>query len=160
MGWVWLAVALAGEPTVEVQGTDTVVGRVSVPMAPEAVRVKLADPVWVAQVSKGGTTAVVTGKQGACLDVDYTSPSPFLTVRYQVKQCPAKDGYVGELVSSNAFKTYSTSWRVTPAATGSTLEYKVQLVTSLFVPNSLVTSSTRKGVVNLLTNLSASLGAP
>lgn len=152
-----LALSFAAEPTVEVVGDDMVRGAIVVELAPEVVRQRLADPVWVVQSSGDGTEVVITSREGGCLLADYASPSFLMTVRYSVRQCPTKDGFESKLITSNAFSSYRTQWVVKPEGSGSRVEYVSQLNTTLSVPSSWVTKSMKKGITQMLVGVQGKL---
>lgn len=155
-----LATAFAGPPTVVSESADVLVGTVSLPVAPAEVLPRLGDPAWVTAVSGGGTTTAVREVQGPCLTADYVSPSAIMKVTYTVRQCKTTDGFEAKLVESNAFSTYNTRWTVKPSASGGTdLTYRMELRTSLMVPNSMVTSAAKKGMLGMLSNLAERFGA-
>jgi len=153
-----IAASTAVEPSVEVTPPDTVVGVISVQADPDAVRAQLKDPSWVARVDGGKTTVDVVSTEGDCVVADFVSPSPLVTVEYRVRRCARDDGYETKMLTSNAFEHYRVRWQVAPEGEGSRLTYTIQLTTSLWgVPNSLVTSSTRKSVKRMLGRVAAAL---
>lgn len=163
MSWLLaIAVASAADPVVDVTPPDTVVGVFDVRAAPDAVRAHLEDPAWVANVDGGKTKVTVVSREGRCMVADFVSPSPLITVEYRVRRCALDDGYEAKMLTSNAFKAYRVRWEVAPDAEGegSRVTYTIQLTTSLWgVPNSLVTSSTRKSVQRMLGRVQTALDA-
>lgn len=150
--------ALAAAPVVEVGDDHAVHGELRVPLAPAAVRAKLADPAWVAKVDASGTTVTVVERRGDCVVTDNVSPNVVKTVRYRVEQCPTASGFATTLVESNAFDAYSVRWTLTPDGDGTRIAYDLACDTTLLVPQFVIDQQTRKGVLNLLTRLQAELG--
>lgn len=148
--WLLASLAWAGSPTAVLRPDKSVMGTVSLAIAPSELRSRLADPRWVASVSGGGTTVAVRGRQGDCLVSDYTSPSAVMTVAYTVRQCATATGYRSTLVSSSDFDAYETEWSVTPEGEGSLLTYTIHLEPSLPFPTSMVTGTLRKEVEEMM----------
>ncbi|MCB9673514.1 MAG: SRPBCC family protein [Alphaproteobacteria bacterium] len=155
--WFVLA-AWAGSPEVVVNDDHSVHGEMVVPLAPDVVREKLADPVWISQVDGSGTTVTVHEKRGDCLVTDSVSPNIVKTVRYRVERCPSATGYETKLVESNAFTAYAVKWTFTAEGGGTRVSYDLMTETSLIVPQFVIDQQTKKGVLNLLTKLQAELG--
>lgn len=158
---VWFSLlAWAGGPSVSVDASNTVIGTVSVSLSPDDVRGRLADPGWVATVDGGKTTVTVAGHDGACLLVDYVSPSSLVTVRYRVRQCPTAGGYRSTLVESDDFSAYEAEWIVSAEGTGSTLQYRLRLAPKVPLPASVMAAIVRGGVEDMMGAFAARYGAP
>lgn len=160
--WAWMvaATAWAAGPEATIQGSDTVVGTVSVAMAPDELRAHLRDPVWVTGIDSGPTTVTVRERDGDCLIADYVSPNVVAKATYTVRQCATADGLVSEMVEANLFEKYSARWQVTPDGTGSKIVYTVTMRTTLFLPTSFVTRTFRGSVEKMLKDFADKLGSP
>ncbi len=154
---LWVPVVLAGAPSVVVQEDGSVVGTVWVQVPPELVRSRVSDPVWVSRTDGSGTTITVAGRDGACLLLDVVTTSVVVDMHYTTRQCPTQEGVSSTLRSADVFTAYTTSWRVIPEGSGSRLEYRLYMQTSLVLPQSFVASMTQKGVRNLLERVGAAL---
>lgn len=143
------------EPDVSVQKDGSVVGIVHLGVSPEVVKARMADPAWLAKVSGGTTTVRVEGMDGSCQLVASESPSSIMTARYQTRRCPTATGYRVSLRDSNCFKTYAASWDFTDGPSGAIGTYRLDLTTSLWIPNSVVRGQTRKALVDALGKLQA-----
>lgn len=152
--------ALAGSPEAHVVSSTLVEGSVSVRAAAPDVRRWLADPNWVSSVDGGQTQVTVTGREGSCLLADYVADHSVMKVTYSVRQCPSSEGHVAVATRSNAFDTYRAEWRVVPEGTGALITYRLDIDTSLWFPNSFVTSTTRGAVERLLKRMQDRIGAP
>ena len=82
------------------------------------------------------------------------SPNAFKTVRYRTKQCPTEAGWRTELVQSDSFTRYQSSWEVVPKGEGSEIRYRLALETSLMVPQWVIDRTSRKEVTSMLRHLS------
>jgi ribosome-associated toxin RatA of RatAB toxin-antitoxin module len=159
MLWTLLVTAaLAVPPSAVLTDSGAVVGTVSVTTAPTEMMRLLGDPTWVAGVGGAGTRVTVKSHEGSCLIADYVSPSSVMEVTYTVKQCPTTTGYVATMITSNAFHSYRTEWKVEAEGAGSRLTYRLELDSKLWVPESLVTSTTRRSVEKLMQRLAEKLG--
>jgi carbon monoxide dehydrogenase subunit G len=155
-----LTAAFAGAPEAHVVTSTLVEGSVSVRAPAPDVRRWLGDPNWVSSVDGGQTSVTITGREGSCLLADYVADHSVMKVTYSVRQCPSSEGHVAVATKSNAFDTYRAEWRVVPEGTGSLVTYRLDIDTSLWFPNSFVTSTTRGAVERLLKRLQDRVGAP
>lgn len=158
--WGLLSLALAGEPTSYVASTGGIVGTVSLPAAPDRVLAFVSDPVIVNKTTGGGTTVKVVEKQGACMVLDYLSPSVITDVHYRVRQCPVAGGVESTLIESDAFSNYRARFTVTPEGTGALLRYDVDMTVTLWVPKSLVEQTTKREVRKMMEHFLAHFTAP
>ena len=149
-----LSLALAADPTVEVEG-NTIRGSVDIAVPAKRFLAELKDPEWESRVSGTSTRATLKGREGSCQQVAFVSPNPIIEARYEVKRCPTSDGWSASLIESNAFSTYASSWKVVDREGGASITYQVELETSLWVPNSLVRSETRRSVKKMLRSMAA-----
>lgn len=149
--------ALAATPTVVVHDDGSVVGSVSVRAPVDVARAKVSDPTWVTATDGGSTRVTVTGMDGACHLLESVTPSVIVEVRYATRQCPTSDGVLATLRSSNTFSDYSASWRVRPEGAGSRLEYRLAMKTSLMLPQSFITGTLEKRVMELMEKVGAAL---
>lgn len=158
MVWTLLfTVALAGSPSSVLLEDGSVLGTVSVRAPPDVARSRVSDPVWVSTTEGGGTRVTVTGRDGACLLIDAVSPTVIVDARYSTRQCPTAEGVLATLRSSNAFTEYTTSWRVMPEGTGSRIEYRLSMKTSLSVPRSFISGTLQKRVQGMMEKVGAAL---
>lgn len=153
-----LGAAWAGSPVVEVKD-GRVRGAMEVTSAPEVVRQKLADPVWVNRTDGGPTTVTGSRPDGACLLADYHSPSRLVSASYTVRQCGTATGVAQKLVRSDLLTVYETEWTVTPSGAGSRVTYTLR-VEAPMMPTSWVLSMSEDGVVHMLEKVQVALGAP
>ena len=154
----WLAIAQAA-PTVTMTDDNYFRGTIEVAADPKTVRTLHADPVAVSKIDASGTEVTVLERQGECVVIESVSANAIKTVRYKTRQCPTSTGIEGKLVEGNAFKSYRNEYIVTPTDKGSRIEYQLDLVADVMVPQFVINRATRKGVVNLLSRLEAHLGA-
>lgn len=155
-----LTAALAVDPTATAPSSQAVVGTVSVASPADEVRRLLADPVRLSQLDGGTTKVTIRAREGSCVIADYLSPSFLMDVVYAVKQCPTTEGNAATLLSSNAFSSYRTEWKVQPEGAGSLITYRIDIDSSLMVPDSMVVGATKKAVQKLMETLRSQLGAP
>ena len=123
----------------------------------DVVRSKVGDPVWVAMIGGKNTDVAVAGTKGDCQVLDYVSRHSIATTRYRVKQCPSPEGFVANLVESEAFSSYRTTWSVTPSEAGPLLTYRLELVSTLPVPKWMVRRSTRSSVEHMMESIAEAL---
>lgn len=157
---LFLLAALAGAadlaaPTVTIHDNGSVVGLVDLGVTPEQVQSALSDPTWLPTITGDGTRVTLQGTDGGCQLLASESPSAIMTARYETRRCPTDTGFQSTLRSSNAFKTYATSWTFTPTAQGTRATYRLDMTTSLWVPNSVVRRATRNALEDMLTQLQA-----
>lgn len=150
-------IAHAGSASSVVLEDGTVLGTVSVRAAVEVARAKISDPLWVTATEGGTTRVTITGLDGACRLLESVSPSVIVDVQYATRLCPTPDGVVATLRSSNTFTSYMTSWRVRAEGTGSRLEYRLALKTSLMLPQSFINGTTQKRVLEMMEKVGAAL---
>lgn len=146
------SIALAGPPVMATDG-DALTGVVQLDVEPTVVRQALQDPTFLPTISKDGTQVTVLGTDGACQIVQSVSPSAFLTVRYKTRRCPTATGFHSTLIESNAFSAYDTSWAIEPNAAGTQVTYRIELVSTLWVPRGVVRRGVRNGIESFLTNM-------
>jgi hypothetical protein len=156
--WI-LSPAVAAPAVVEVRADHSVVGTVALPITPERLRERLADPTWIASIDGGGTTVTVESRAGDCLTMESVSPSVVKTVRYRVERCRTATGFEENLVASDTFEAYRVRWTVEPAPEGALLRYDIATRTSLMVPQWLIDQQTQRGVQRMLDHLHAALSA-
>lgn len=149
----WMVAAMAVEPTVSVDDQHVVTGTVRVASAPEVVRPRLGDAVWLAKVGSSGTRVTRVGASGGCTLYDNVSPNAFKTVRYRTKRCPVEDGWRVELVESDAFTAYEAQWKVVAAGEGAEIRYRLDFDTDMMVPQWVIDRTTKKEVTSMLRNL-------
>ena len=150
---VFLAVAV----TATIGDDGVVTGTTVVASTPEVVRSKVGDPAWVATIGGAETDVTVAALDGDCQVLDYVSNHAVATARYRVKQCPSADGFVANLVESDAFSFYRTSWSITPVGDGTRLLYRIELVSTLPVPKWIVRRSTRSSVEHMMESIAKAL---
>lgn len=146
--------ALAEEPTVTVDGA-TVRGSAVLEVPATRFLAALRDPAWEGQVAGDGTEAHITGSEGGCQIVSYSSPNSVATATYVLRRCPTADGWESSLVRSNTFTAYRSRWTVTPAARACRVSFEVELSVSAWVPDSLVQSQTVQSIQRRLQALQA-----
>jgi hypothetical protein len=154
---MWSLVAWAAPAVVVVRPDHTVVGTLEVALAPEIVRDKIADPVWIARIDGGGTSVVIESRDGGCLVMESTSPTIMKTVKYRVRRCPTTDGFQEVLVSSETFDAYQVDWSVVARTAGSTVRYEIRTHTQMMVPQFVIDQQTQRGVQRMLDHLSGAL---
>ncbi len=146
-------------PTVEVRDDNSVVGEVTVKSPIDAVREKVADPVWLAKTDGGGTEVTVLADEGECLKLRHVTPNAIKTVRYTTRQCPTKTGFESVLVESDNFTSYRVEWTLDAREDGSTaLRYLLHFETNMMVPQFIINRQSRKGVEHLLVALEEVFG--
>ncbi len=150
---LFLAVAV----TATIGDDGAVTGTTVVASTPDVVRSKVGDPAWVATIGGAETDVIVAAVDGDCQVLDYVSHHAIATARYRVKQCPSADGFVANLVESDAFSFYRTSWSVIPADEGTRLLYRIELVSTLPVPKWIVRRSTRSSVEHMMESIAKAL---
>lgn len=148
------SLALAEDPSAVVEGT-VVRGTALIAVSPARFLAQLEDPAWESRISGSGTRVEVKGRAGDCLDVAFVSPNAILEARYELRRCPQPDGVRSTLLTSNAFSAYTSRWRASTEGAGARVTYEVDLTTSLWVPNSLVRSETRRAVLKLMRAIAA-----
>ncbi len=150
--------AWADEATVVIEDDGSITATVTVGSAPDVVLARVGDPEWVSRTSGDpGTAVTIVGPDGGCQLLDYVSSHPLSTASYRVRQCPVTDGFQTKLVSSDAFSKYQTSWDVQPHATGSTITYRLDLISTLKIPGWMVRRASRKSVESFIANIGAAL---
>ncbi|MCO4771023.1 MAG: hypothetical protein KDA24_13395 [Deltaproteobacteria bacterium] len=155
---VGLAEAEDTDAATEIDDTGTVVGTVTLASAPSAVLAKVSDPAWVARLGGGDSTTVeVASTDGDCQILDYVSEHPIATAEYRVRQCLLEGGTRTRLVESEAFSTYEQSWTVSPSGAGTHVTYRLQVVSTLPVPQWMVRRSTKSSVHKLMKRLGEAL---
>lgn len=155
---LWVGLAMAGEPTnpeVEIHKGGAVIGTVELALPPVELRQHMTDPTWLARTVESETKIVVEGADGPCALVASESPSSVMTARYRTRRCPTQTGFVSTLRDSNCFDTYRAVWTFEPLDGGARTRavYRIDLTTSLWVPNAVVRNSTRNGVKETLQKL-------
>lgn len=149
-----LALAHADEPTALIDGT-TVRGSAHLEVPPARVLAQLQDPVWESSLSATGTRVEVKGRTGECQHLALLSPNPVVDASYEVRRCPTEDGFQSTLITSAVLATYRARWRALPEGEGSRITYEVDLSSSLWVPETLVRSETRRSVLKMMTTMVA-----
>jgi len=147
--------AAAGSAIIDDDGV--VVGTLRVASGVDTVRAKVGDPLWVLSIGGDGTTATLRETKGDCSVLDYVSEHAVATARYRVQQCPTATGFRADLVESPSFSSYWTTWTLTADGTGTQIEYRIKLVSSLTVPQWIVRRATRSSVQKLIDRLSEEL---
>ncbi len=150
---------LAADATASIHDDGVVEGLVTVSVAARAVRDKLDIVGWVAETTGSSTKATLVKRDGACKVLDMRSEHPIASVDYRVTECPTADGFRADLVESSSFTKYWTEWSVTDRPEGgATIRYRIDLDSTMAVPNALVRRITRKNVVAMLTKIAEALG--
>ncbi len=150
IGAFLLSAALAGEPTSYVASTGAVVGTVSLPVSPDKVLTFVSDPIATNRVAGGSTRVTLVEQQGACMVLDYLSPSVIADVHYRVRQCPIAGGFESNLIESDSFSQYHAHYTLTPEGAGTLLRYEVAMTVTLWVPKSLVEQTTKREVRKMM----------
>jgi hypothetical protein len=142
-------------------GTVVIVGVVS---ASEAdVRAVLGDTAVGLRSLFPEVLSVKVAADGPCEDVHRETKGLVRPLRLHVRRCPIEGGWREDLVpeEGSEFDAYTSEWRVSPAATGARVEYRVRLSVGLPVPDALVQQGVRSSAEGALARLLARFpGAP
>ena len=150
---LWLGLTAAAGPPVLTTSGDALTGVVEIDASPQVIKGVLADPTSLPRISGDGTEVTILSQDGACQVLQSVSPSAFITVRYKTRRCPTSTGFQSTLIESNAFSSYDTSWVVEPSGSGSRVTYRIELVSTLWVPRGVVRRGVRNGIESFLSNM-------
>ena len=154
-----LATAVLAQ-TVELEGS-VVTATFDMPNTPPAQMFALIrDQETFARIV-GGIEILGRQPQGACERIDYAIPHPITTLEYTLDLCPDdhETGFQVTLIEG-PFKRYTASWAISPRGKGSGIDYRLDVVSSLFIPNFIVNRSSKKGIENMVDKLIAHDGSP
>ena len=155
IGWAFIAVTWAGEPTSWINDRGGISGTVSLAMSIADAQKFLSDPVRLSRIEGGGTRVVLVATEGVCSVFDYTSPSVMSDIQYRVRQCPQSDGVELKLVQSNTFSSYRARWTISPEGTGTLARYDLDMVVSVLVPDVLLQQTSKRAVYQMLDRILA-----
>ncbi|MEZ4447996.1 MAG: hypothetical protein R3B09_00870 [Nannocystaceae bacterium] len=82
--------------------------------------------------------------------------SPFVAT---TRRCPTSDGWLEKLVESDDFSDYLAEWKLQSMGDATAVHYRVRTIINVSVPQSMITSQTRKVLKTTLQRLIAAVDA-
>ncbi len=147
------AVALAGEPRVDVHADGAVVGRITVPASAADIRLVVDDPVRCGSLSPEVVSLTTAPPQGDCQELFTETRGLFRPLRVRSQRCRTADGWEEALIESDDFSQYASSWSLHEVDGQTEVTLRVRTEVGLPVPTSVVETRSKKSVGEILENL-------
>ena len=157
MALVWLSLALADEPVVQVNADGTINARMVMEAEEAAVRAALSNGASAARLSPDSLSSQST-RVGACEEVSSQVRGLFSPFALRTRRCPTASGYREQLVSSDGLSAYDSTWEIREDSPGRTqVAIRMRTEISLPVPSGLAQSHQARSLKDVLKALAAKL---